>query len=133
MGFRPQRTFDYKDYGVDVVAWRDHADGRPGKLLLLGGCATGIDWESKLDELRPDTFFEQWMIETPPSRALKAFFVPFRLGSDRWDIHSRRAGILFDRCRIASVCAQLPVEQRHGDVRSWLAASLSAVRGGRVR
>lgn len=43
-----------KDGKLDVVAWREFADKRRGKLIFFGQCATGSNWLSKVSEL-PDT------------------------------------------------------------------------------
>jgi len=103
MGFRQKRALSRKDDAVDVIAWRDFPDGAEGKLLLVGNCASGKDWETKLDELQPRIFCEEWMAEVPVSVhiGIKAFFVPRRLRSQEWKRISRRAGMIFDRCRIA--------------------------------
>lgn len=102
-GFRAQRTALRKDDGLDLVAWRDFPDRTEGKLLLVGNCASGKDWENKLDELQPHIFCEQWMSEVPVSIhvGIRAFFVPRRLNSSDWKRVSKRAGMIFDRCRIA--------------------------------
>ena len=100
-GFRAQPALDSKDDTVDVVAWYDFPDSLPGKLLLFGACASGANWEDKIDELQPEAFCAQWMIEKPVSPLIKAFFVPHRIGQPHWKKHSRRSGIIFDRCRIA--------------------------------
>ena len=101
-GFRDKSSLASKDGGVDVVAWHDFPDGLPGKLLLFGACASGKDWEDKIDELQPGPFCGEWMLDQPVSPLIKAFFTPHRIEQAYWSKHSRRGGILFDRCRIAS-------------------------------
>lgn len=103
--FREQKTGRTQDYGIDVVAWRDFPDRRPGKLALMGQCATGENWREKLGDAKPDAFWEQWMGVGRISRFTRCFFMPGRIldagGPEVWDSSARRAGILFDRCRIA--------------------------------
>lgn len=103
IAFRGKRTFSTKDDAIDVVAWRDFPDRAEGKLLLVGNCASGNNWDSKLDELQPQLFCEDWMHETPVSIhvGIRAFFVPRRIPLSDWKRVSRRAGVIFDRCRIA--------------------------------
>ncbi|MGH9429871.1 MAG: hypothetical protein ACRD2L_26605, partial [Terriglobia bacterium] len=100
-GFRGQATLSRQDDTLDVVAWRHFKDELSGKLVLFGQCASGRNWEGKAGELSPRVFCESWMIEKPPSPVLKAFFIPHRVDPLRWDFINRRAGIVFDRCRIA--------------------------------
>ena len=102
-GFRDQDEPQSNGDGcLDIVAWNSFPDNRPGKLLLFGACAAGKDWEDdKMDELQPATFCANCMIEIPPSSIIKAFFIPHRVVPSKWDRYSRRAGVIFDRCRIS--------------------------------
>lgn len=118
-GFRGQSYGWRKDYGLDVVAWRDCRDRLPGKLLLFGACASGADWEDKIYELRPDEFCQQWMVQVPVSPFIKAFFVPHRIEARRWETTSRLAGIVFDRCRISGLSPRLPNMGDFGDGLAW--------------
>src|SRR5690606_33933723 len=45
--------FETKDEGLDFVAWKRFPDSRVGGVFLLGQCACGQNWESKLNELEP--------------------------------------------------------------------------------
>jgi hypothetical protein len=99
--FREQPVLKAKDGGLDVVAWRDSPDRLPGKLLLFGACASGDDWDDdKLGQLNPDSFCKEWLAVLPVS-LIKAFFIPHRIEPIRWNHVSWKAGIIFDRCRIA--------------------------------
>lgn len=90
-----------QDDAVDVVAWRHFPDQLPGKLVLFGQCASGDNWSTKLTDLQPDAFCGQWMREVPPSKVIRAMFIPHRVPLERWEYSNRYGGILFDRCRIA--------------------------------
>lgn len=121
-GFRKSPTLSGKDRALDVVAWRHAFDKLPGKLVLFGNCASGGNWESKLSELDPRCFCEDWMVEVPASQILKALFIPHRLDPRDWKSHTRRAGIVFDRCRIAAVLPSVPrTAQFNGGV-PWAAS-----------
>lgn len=92
---------DEKDAGLDVVAWRSFPDGRVGKLIAFGQCATGDDWTSKTTELLPEAWCNTWLAEAPASQpVVRMFFLPYRVRLKDWDSVSRRAGIVFDRCRL---------------------------------
>ncbi len=126
-GFRKQPVLSGKDRGLDVVAWRDAPDALPGKLILFGNSASGWNWESKLDELQPLNFCADWMVEVPVSPLLKAFFMPHRMDRRYWDRNTRRAGIIFDRCRISALVPRLPVTERLGDGLAWTRSRLATV------
>ncbi|HVT19438.1 MAG TPA: hypothetical protein VHQ90_25075 [Thermoanaerobaculia bacterium] len=92
-----------KDAGLDLSVWCPFYDGRSGKLIGFGQCATGSDWKDKLTHLQPQTFCAMWMRDTPAVLPVRLFFVPFRIPRQGWLESSMRGGILFDRCRIASL------------------------------
>lgn len=100
-GYRTQSTRPRRDDKVDVVAWRHFPDKLPGKVVLFGQCASGADWESKIDELQPESFCKQWMLQAPVSPMVKALFIPHRVDPRQWEYINRRAGIVFDRCRLS--------------------------------
>ena len=104
-----------KDDGIDVIAWRDHPDRMPGKLYLLGQCASGVDWRAKsvVEHIEP---FHGWFTEQPARHWLPSMFIPFTLHRDirddpattfdeilanRFLRDEMRYGIVFDRLRIA--------------------------------
>jgi hypothetical protein len=92
-----------QDDSLDLIAWRDFPDRAEGKLFLVGQCASGRDWESKKRELDAEAFFDDWFVDRPPSlRGMRiGFFIPHRVPRNNWIRVTRRAGIIFDRCRIA--------------------------------
>jgi hypothetical protein len=72
-----------KDAGIDVIAWAHSPDLMPGRLILLGQCATGKEWIDKgarnYFRAFQDDFFNEWF----PSEAIPAIFVPFCLGASK--------------------------------------------------
>ena len=74
-----------------------------GKLFLVGQCSSGKDWEGKPRELDIDAFFDEWFADWPPSlkQMGTGFFPPHPIHREKWASVTRRAGIVFDRCRIA--------------------------------
>jgi hypothetical protein len=93
------------DGGLDVVVWSDFPDRRPGKLIMLGQCATSrSDWTEKLHALaNPKGWFEEFMLHNQPPIAAPAAatFVPFVVGERDWGRARRDGVVLFDRQRIA--------------------------------
>ena len=113
-----------QDDGVDVVAWKS-LDHRVGKAILFGACASGSDWEEKLTELQPLRFCQTHFANpvTPPP--IKAFFTPRVVPAQRWSRSTSKAGIVFDRCRVAALAPILPSVNHHGDPRGWVRNALS--------
>ena len=123
---RPDTPHWTKDYGLDVVAWRDWPDGLSGKLVLFGACASGQDWQDKTHDLILRNFYDLQMIEAPESPVIRAFFVPHRVPPTRWRDTTVEGGIVFDRCRIASLAPKLPPTSAHGDGIAWTQMVLDA-------
>ena len=97
-----------KDGKLDIVAWRSFEDQREGKIITFGQCATGNDWEKKITELPPPhKWCAQWMMDIPVVEPVRSFFVPHRVDQKEWSHKSRFGGILYDRCRIASLVSEL--------------------------
>lgn len=122
--YRNQPSLARKDDRLDIVAWKPFPDGLAGKLVLFGQCASGVDWPAKLSELQPDVFCQQWMLEVPPSRVVRAFFMPFCGSRKEWKLVARGGGVIFDRCRVAHwthSCASLPFQKELSD---WVAATI---------
>jgi len=108
-----------KDAGLDIVAWRNFADLKQGKLIGFGQCATGANWREKRTELMPDNFCKLWIrqpITVPP---VKMFFVPHRVENIQWVETCIQAGILFDRCRIAFLVSSLIAEDVNRSCKQW--------------
>lgn len=101
-----------KDETVDFVIQVNRLDSRAGNLYVLGQCACGDDWNTKLDEPNLDQiakwFNPAWII--PP---LRAFTTPFVLGDETLRETSRRGKmIVFDRIRLAAIAENQVTEKR---------------------
>lgn len=101
-GYRAGGLPNRQDGGLDIVAWKHFPDGLPGKIVMFGNCATEKDWAGpKKTELTPKAFCDEWFATPMVSRILPTLFIPHRIKRAELASHSRRAGIIFDRCRLA--------------------------------
>lgn len=118
-GYRKgQPTNAKKDDTLDVVAWKDFPDGRYGKVVLFGQCASGGNWMDKRSELQPDAFMGQWLEQIFTVDCVKALFIPHRIHKDGWEETARKGGIPFDRCRV-SYWAQQPRLPKRQQLIAW--------------
>lgn len=109
-----------KDAGIDVIAWWDFCDRRPGKLVLLGQVASGNNWTEK--SVKADTpRFLSWFSEPPMEHFIPGIFIPFPqhhlcLGQDdaafetvvkaeAW-LREQEFGLVVDRLRIVGAAAR---------------------------
>jgi hypothetical protein len=121
-----------KDGGIDVIAWRDHPDKMPGKLYLLGQCASGQGWKDKSVVEYIEQLHGAWFTETPATYSLPAMFIPFMFHRDlneerrgpflnavknRFWFDEKRFGIIFDRLRIAFFANSCMTKAQHRGVR----------------
>jgi len=119
-----------KDGGIDVIAWRNHPDGMPGKMYLIGQCASGTKWREKTVTEYIDQLHTAWFTHQPAKHSMPAMFIPFPFHHDIeerkgsfWDtVKNRfwydepRFGMVFDRLRItyfANVCMAFTVLHRN--------------------
>ena len=105
-----ESTFDEKDGGVDVVIWKAFADQNKGKFIGFGQCKTGTEWRPQVGALLPNEFCKSYFSKQPFFCPVKMFFVAesFR---ENWEKISRRAGILFERCRIMENLSDIDKEE----------------------
>jgi len=129
---RRKRVGRQKDAKLDVVAWVEFADRRGAKLIAFGQCATGKYWEedSKHRELQPADWCRAWLAEGPAVTPVRSFFVPHRIERDDWDLTGIYGGVLYDRCRIASLAGAVggPLKAEWA---AWSAHVLRRVRRAR--
>lgn len=105
-----------KDGGIDIIAWRHFPDDLPGKLHLLGQCASGNNYDKK--PIRPyiNNFFQDWFNCQPASPAIEALFIPFMMEESytfrkdetraegrhgHYMVMARTMGVIVDRLRLA--------------------------------
>jgi len=96
---RGVRWLRNQDDGLDLVAWKHFPDHQIGKLILFGHCASGDNWDGKINELQPNDFCSKWL-GGDKSPIVKAFFIPHRLSPDVFEDRAISAKLFFDRCRI---------------------------------
>jgi hypothetical protein len=104
-----------KDAGVDFVVWKPMPDQRPGKLFVLGQCACGNDWDTKLHE--PDQEeLDRWFRPATYASFQKVFAMPRPITNE--SVFSEMGllvkGIVFDRIRLTAL-----VEENLDAFTSW--------------
>jgi hypothetical protein len=108
-----------KDASLDIVSWLPFPDGRSGKLIAFGQCATGRKWWDKRTELNPYDWIRAWLTKTPQVVPVKMFFVPHAITENEWAQLGYAAGIIFDRFRIAHLAEQSIPEPLRAILRDW--------------
>lgn len=116
--FAAGRTGRQKDGGLDLLAWKPFPDGQLGMLILFGHCASGADWDGKINELQPHDFCSSWL-GGERSPITKTFFIPHRLEKEEFNRRAVSAKLFFDRCRMALYADRSEFESATQDAIPW--------------
>jgi len=89
-------------------------------VFLLGQCACGNNWDSKLNDLNPKLIQDKYVRDISVAEELRFFSTPFHIpNSKTWEDTSLAAGLVFDRVRLthiseqASVSSEIETCKRH--------------------
>ncbi len=120
----PSSSRQEKDEGIDVIAWRSFADGRAGKLLMLGQVASGNNWQEKSVKVDAERFLVDWFSTKPAHHFIPAMFIacpqyhafsPVKevvydeAVRDRCRRNELNLGLVFDRLRIVETVQKAPL------------------------
>lgn len=137
-----------KDAGVDIIAWRGFADGRPGKLVLFGQVASGRNWPDKSVKVDIPRFLS-WFSKPPAKHCIPAIFIPFPqhhacagrrdtafdmvAAAEAW-LREQEVGLVIDRMRIVGAAARRLATRDDGntlgELYMWIELALDAAGTG---
>ena len=104
-GFKKDASTTAVDDGLDIVVWIPFSDGEHGKFIGFGQCKTGTHYKRFFGILQPDAFCDNWIEDFRQDPPVKLFYIADSLSRDiTWKQNTRKAGIIFDRCRIVGIC-----------------------------
>ncbi len=107
LGQRDLEDHNSGDDGVDLIGWRTFGDTRASQTMIFAQCSIGTDWRHKRDGVNLDMWRRHIDWHSAP---LKAFAVPFHHeAGGPWRETATRAGIIFDRLRIARLVRNVPM------------------------
>lgn len=127
VGQRDLERHESGDDGVDLIGWRPFGDARASQAIILAQCAIGTDWRDKRDGVS----LKMWKRHIDwHSDPLKGFAIPFHHEEgNAWRETATRAGIIFDRLRIAKLVeeAALPAKVKT-DMAKWCEVRLKKIK-----
>jgi hypothetical protein len=126
LGQRDLEDHNSGDDGVDLIGWRSFGDNRASQAIIFAQCAIGTDWRYKRDGVS----LELWRRHIDwHSHPLKGFAVPFHHDAGAtWRETATRAGIIFDRLRIAAlVNGSLLRPNTRSDMTAWCEQRATAI------
>jgi len=92
----PQTT---GDEGMDFVVWKETLDKRSGNLFIIGQCACGDDWHTKLGDVDLGRLCK-WFHPLSYAKPVRAFSTPRHIATSWLPDALARAGLVFDRARL---------------------------------
>jgi len=123
----PGRAMKNED-GVDVVAWKNFSDDRPGKIIAFAQCKTGTEsWRDGRHKLKPLEFCQDWFSEQPVYTPLKFLCITDTMNLQRHFISDQRGFIVFNRFRILEL---LKLEENNllKEITTWTTGALEKIR-----
>ena len=114
------------DDGVDVVGWLAFGDARASQAIILAQCSIGNDWKDKRNSIDLDMWKRHIDWHSAP---LRGFAIPFHMeAGGPWRETATRAGIVFDRLRIARLIATEKLALKFsGELKAWCTARGKAI------
>jgi hypothetical protein len=113
----PEEINTTGDEGVDFIVWKDCMDDRGGHLFVLGQCACGRQWNSKLNDLNLERL-ARWLRPIAYVPPVKSFLTPFWLSRGSLKDALDQAGMVFDRPRLVMLAEEM---SEAGEFGNWSA------------
>jgi hypothetical protein len=96
--FNYNPTSNFKDRGVDIIAWKSFDDSRKSQMVGLFQCAAGYNWKKKLLEVPIDAWrsYISWSSTLP----FKGFVTPVVIDEEVFHETTLAGGLMIDRPRL---------------------------------
>ena len=129
--FNPPYNIDptqKKDDGVDVVAYKNFADGKMGKLIAFGQCKTGTSsWKDGKFKLRPSDFCINWFASPVVYTPLRLLFICDTMNEGNTFFDDQQGFIVFNRFRIMEYLPESLDNSIIIRVKKWLQGALQKI------
>jgi hypothetical protein len=138
-----------KDGGIDIIAWKDFADGRPARLIVFCQVASGDNWVDKSVDEPSRLLIGSFFVGYRPRAVMSATVIPFVAHEDasnvgvgikdfvlgRMAYYEQAHGIILDRIRVAGAAhkaltravvdrPKIDGAERVAELIEWIAAVL---------
>lgn len=116
------------DDGVDIVAWKDFADKKIGKLIGFGQCKTGTtSWRDGIHKLKPSQFCSNWLSMSPVFEPIPIVFLADTM-NDEFNFYTAQKGFLvFNRFRIMEYGVLGLSSKIQSEMKDWVVGALESV------
>lgn len=117
------------DDGIDVVVWKNFADGREGKLIGFGQCKTGTStWRDEIHKLKPIAFCTKWFYKNPVFEPLALVFITDTMNDEYNFYDTQKDFLIFNRFRIMEYALKgLPLHLENS-IKKWVDSAILEVK-----
>ena len=116
------------DDGVDIVLVKYFSDQRPSKLIGLGQCKTGTDWQKTFNRSKIVDFCSNWFRDNPILDPIPIAFISDTLYHQFNDYSSSKGCLIFNRFRIMEYLPDEIDNELHDQIQSWVSGALEFIK-----
>ena len=125
--FNYNPSSNFKDRGVDIIAWKSFGDDRKSQIVGLFQCAAGYNWKKKLLEVPIDAWksYIIWSSTLP----FKGFVLPVVIEEDIFHETTLTGGVMIDRPRLYRYTQNISArnENLKTELVEWCKAKVSSL------
>lgn len=117
-----------KDDGVDIVLVKYFSDQRPSKLIGLGQCKTGTDWQKTFNKSKIVDFCSNWFRDNPILDPIPIAFISDTLYHQFNDYSNSKGCLIFNRFRLMEYLPDDIGTELYDRILSWVDGALEFVK-----
>ncbi len=116
------------DDGVDIVLVKYFSDQRPSKLIGLGQCKTGTDWQKTFNKSKIVDFCSNWFRDNPILDPIPIAFISDTLYHQFNDYSNSKGCLIFNRFRLMEYLPDDIGTELYDRILSWVDGALEFVK-----
>jgi len=116
------------DDGIDIVLVKEFTDNRRSKLVGLGQCKTGTDWQNTVKGEKIRNFCSNWFRDTPVLEPIPIAFITDTLYRESNDYTNLKGLLVLNRFRLMEYLPEEIDVVLHGQIQSWVDGALEFIK-----
>ncbi|MGB4960813.1 MAG: hypothetical protein WBO36_15125 [Saprospiraceae bacterium] len=116
------------DDGIDIVLVKEFADTRRSKLVGLGQCKTGTDWQNTVKGEKIRNFCSNWFRDSPVLEPIPIAFITDTLYRESNDYTNLKGLLVLNRFRLMEYLPDVIHDELYGQIQSWVDGALAFLR-----
>lgn len=116
------------DDGIDIVLVKEFADNRRGKLVGLGQCKTGTDWQNTVKGEKIRNFCSNWFRDMPVLEPIPMAFITDTLYRESNDYTNLKGLLVINRFRLMEYLPEEIDNELYDQIQSWVEGALEFIK-----